>query len=780
MEQLTPNRRVYTRAELYQIRDSSAKATALVTAATGAVTTTAHWYLPNDVLLRSNGIKLCSKKTRRGCRAGRKKRLGKEKTLRCVDTTIASNTPHLNITLLNAHSVRNDKTTMVTEHLDDCNTDIALLTETWLKDEDLITQNELTPPDFDLKTKNRKVKIGGGIALLHRSNLPSKTLSHDNDYSQFEFLQATCSKPPFTIALIYRPQLGVDGKLNSMSAFLDEFNNLMTRLAILPGNVIVAGDFNFHNHNTTAEQFGRGKQIILESGFQQIVDKPTHRQGRILDWVLTRPSDHLLVGDVKVTPNVISDHHIVQFKICGSQQRPTRQKISYRNYRQIDIDAFQTDLSDKYDDALKVAADGEDLLEKYYKCTTTVLDHHAPMIVRNTQAKISQPWFDEKIQDLRRKRRALERQWEKSGLEIHKQMYQDQTKIVSKAIKAAKSKYYTESLANADMKTTFKILNSLQHKGQKKLPKLDTDQAICDAFSTFFISKIDNIMIKIHDTVKSESTSSPSLPLPSCLPPHLQHFQPTDEAELSKIILTGPSKSCSLDALPTSLLKKTITAQLPILCDIINKSMTTGVFPASLKTADVTPLIKKTSLDQDVLKNYRPVCNLAYTGKLIEKVVLRRLNKHMSDHNLGEPFQSAYRPNHSTETALMRVQHDITKELDQDRGVALVLLDLSAAFDTINTRGVIDTLHQQIGVTGVPLTWFESYLSKRSQRIRIGGTTSRPATLSRGVPQGSVLGPVLFTSYTIPISSICKKHGVYYHIYADDTQLYVSFDPTTP
>ena len=95
----------------------------------------------------------------------------------------------------------------------------------------------------------------------------------------------------------------------------------------------------------------------------------------------------------------------------------------------------------------------------------------------------------------------------------------------------------------------------------------------------------------------------------------------------------------------------------------MNKSMTTGVFPASLKTADVTPLIKKTSLDRDVLKNYRPVPNLAYTGKLIEKVVLRR---HMSDHNLGEPFQSAYRPNHSTETALMRVQHDITKELDQD------------------------------------------------------------------------------------------------------------------
>ena len=105
----------------------------------------------------------------------------------------------------------------LTEHLDDCNTDIALLlTETWLKDEDLITQNELTPPDFDPKTKKRQVKTGGGIAILHTSNLPFKTLSHDNDYSKFEYLQVAWSKPPLTIVLIYRPQLGLDGTLNSI------------------------------------------------------------------------------------------------------------------------------------------------------------------------------------------------------------------------------------------------------------------------------------------------------------------------------------------------------------------------------------------------------------------------------------------------------------------------------------------------------------------------------------------------------------------------------------
>ena len=144
--------------------------------------------------------------------------------------------------------------------------------------------------------------------------------------------------------------------------------------------------------------------------------------------------------------------------------------------------------------------------------------------------------------------------------------------------------------------------------------------------------------------------------------------------------------------------------------------------------------------------------------------MLRRLSKHMSDYGLGKPIQSAYRPKHSTEMSIMKVQHDISDQLDKGRGVALVLLDLSAAFDTINPDGVMNNLEKHIGVKGGALCWLRNYLNKRNQRNRIDMTVSKPAKLSRAVPQGSVMGPALFTAYTIPIAAMCERHGVKYHI----------------
>lgn len=144
------------------------------------------------------------------------------------------------------------------------------------------------------------------------------------------------------------------------------------------------------------------------------------------------------------------------------------------------------------------------------------------------------------------------------------------------------------------------------------------------------------------------------------------------------------------------------------------------------------------------------------------------------------PLQSAYKAGHSTETALLRVHNDVLEHLHLNQNVALVLLDLSAAFDTVDHQILINRLRDVFGIAGPALDWFQSYLTSRTQRINIDGIKSTALPLDFGVPQGSVLGPKLFTLYTTPLAKIIKDHQLDFHLYADDTQLYAPITATSP
>jgi len=267
---------------------------------------------------------------------------------------------------------------------------------------------------------------------------------------------------------------------------------------------------------------------------------------------------------------------------------------------------------------------------------------------------------------------------------------------------------------------------------------------------------------------------------PVAAPPPLLQLRPTDRDELTSIIRGSPNKTCSLDALPTTLLKQTLDIQILTLVNIINTSFTSGSFPRQLKTAVVKPLLKKPSLDKNNLQNYRPVSNLAYIGKVMEKVAVKRLVDHLERHGLEEELQSAYRRNHCTETALMKIHNDVGCAVDQGQGALLLFLDMSAAFDTVEATLLKDILQTHIGLDGAALSWFLSYITDRSQQVAIGGECSREVPLRYGIPQGSVLGPVLFSIYTLPLQVIFKRHGVIYHKYADDTTIYTFYNPALP
>ena len=257
----------------------------------------------------------------------------------------------------------------------------------------------------------------------------------------------------------------------------------------------------------------------------------------------------------------------------------------------------------------------------------------------------------------------------------------------------------------------------------------------------------------------------------------LPKFRPETVKEIEEIISSSNATTCILDPIHTKLLKLCKHEIAPVITQIVNLSLDGAEVPTSLKNAAIRPLLKKSSLDPNNFKNFRPVSNVPFLSKVIEKVVAKRLTTYLHDHSLLCQTQSAYKIHHSTETALLRVHTDITKALEQKKVAALLLLDLSAAFDTICHARLLNRLNVRYGICGKALSWFSSYLCDRQQFVTLLGSSSEKQALETGVPHGSVLGPLLFTLYVAPIENITKKHGIDSHFYADDSQLYTFFKP---
>jgi hypothetical protein len=403
-----------------------------------------------------------------------------------------------------------------------------------------------------------------------------------------------------------------------------------------------------------------------------------------------------------------------------------------------------------------------------------LLDRHAPPIPRHVPHRPHAPWFCETIVAAKRDRRKAERAWRSSGLEVHRQIYKEKKLLVKKAITSAKTEYMNDRILQAsNPKELFCIMSDLLGSSSSTpLPTIYNSDQLPDLFSTFFIDKIAQIRSTLDQT-----PFIPSPPSPSFTGTPLAAFKPVTVKEVSNMIQKMKIKTCELDPLPAVLLSGCIHTLLPAITDIINTSLSTGIFPDSLKPAFVRPLLKKNNLDPNELKNYRPVSNLSFLSKLLERIVLHQLSEHLSVHSLLPNLQSAYRPQHSTETALLRITSDLRNAMDNGEVSALVLLDLSAAFDTIDHNILIQRLRDTFGIHSSALSWFQTYLRDRTQTVAIDAHLSEPAILSFGVPQGSVLGPVLFTLYTQPIPHVIERHNLLHHSFADDTELYNSTKP---
>ena len=301
------------------------------------------------------------------------------------------------------------------------------------------------------------------------------------------------------------------------------------------------------------------------------------------------------------------------------------------------------------------------------------------------------------------------------------------------------------------------------------LPHHTSLQHLAKDFGQFFIKKIEDIRTELNAPANLLIPQSPSY-----TGSHLTKFNQLTHADVKKLIMSSKTTSCDLDPIPTSLLKDHITILTPIITKMINLSLQTGEFPTEWKLAFVKPLLKKPGL-ATTLKNYRPISNLSFISKITERAVISQHKEHMEQNCLLPIMSSAYRQGHSTESALLKVQADILHNMEQQQVTLHVLIDLSAAFNTVDHPILFQCLEEHFGFHDSVLSWYKSYLSDRKQCIILNGMWSNILHLPFGVPQGSCLGLVLFTQYASSLFDIFIKHSICAHAYADDHQLYTDF-----
>ena len=553
--------------------------------------------------------------------------------------------------------------------------------------------------------------------------------------------------------------------------FIEEFELFLDDYISTNVNSVIIGDINVHYDVKSDLNTQRMCDILNIRNLFQLCDKPTHVKGHILDWLIT--SDSSFFSNLKIADMAISDHFTVSFNLNIPKPPVVKKTILSRNIKKIIKSDFCADL--EMCNTVLCHMSPNAMTEAYSHNMSQLIDRHAPRRSRAVSARRSAPWMNDDIKAMKAERRRAEREFRKTNKPEDRTTFHNIHLKLNDMIKCAKSTFYDSFiLSDTTSKALFKFVSKFYNREKLCiLPSTSSAIELAERFSSYFIEKIQ--IIRNH--IDSCTFSLHSFPCSKFNGPSMSDFRLVSNDEVAKFISHSSHTSCNLDPMPTPLLVENIDCIIESITILINNSLLTGVVPSSFKHAIVNPLLKKKDLDPEILKNYRPVSNLSFISKVLEKVVASQINEHISKNSLLELNQSAYRKLHNTETALLKIFNDLLMSADDKKVSILVLLDLSAAFDTLDHSILLDRLNTTFGLSGTVLEWFKSYLINRTQSVIIDDVTSEPRTLLYGVPQGSVLGPICYTLYTTPLGELIRNHNMPFHMYADDTQLYISIEP---
>ena len=667
---------------------------------------------------------------------------------------------NLSACLLNIKSLTNLKTNFVYDKITDSKLNFFALTEIWGVDSINSIRALATPSSYTFFNKCRANRRGGGVGIIC-SNSHSPCVMNLGAFNTFECIGISLKNPNVNIVVIYRTG-------PCTSDFFDDFSDLIVSLSALSASFLILGDFNIHmNKNTHASN--TLSEIIEIFALKQHVNSPTHRLGNTLDLIIS--SFELNSLSISDPSSPVSDHFSLNFTFSlplSSIKNKCRKTVQFRKTSEINITEFTADISESLSNL------NEPLLDNYVNSFNTklmtCLDLHAPLISKNVLCRPNTEFYNDNLRELKRNRRRFERilTRAKSNNENIAQAQRDfdhSSTVYFNTIRTTRETFSLNKIneANGDPKALFKLSRKLTNTSTGPDCEVSPDN-----LSKFFSEKVERIRSDIS------ATDSFDIP-PRSVPIPLNELPLTSEDEISELIKSCKKTSSPLDPFPSKLYASILPSILLYLLTIFNLSLSSGNFPSPFKQAAVIPILKKIGAKLTDPANFRPISLLPFLSKILERLIDKRIRDHIKICNADELLQSGYKKFCSTETALLKVTNDLRRAADKGKVTILLMLDLSAAFDTLDHSILLNRLRTYLGISGSALSWFQSYLSSRSQTVFVNGKKSSVSHAKYGVPQGSVLGPLLFQIYLLPLGILLRQLGFSFHCYADDTQIYLTF-----